>query len=106
MGTHMLTERKLRELKAKPKIYRVADRGGLCIEMRPTGSKFWRYRYRFAGSATMMSLGKYPEMSLAEARHAHAAAAKILRSNKNPATERRADNLRRQVANSNTFEGV
>lgn len=45
----MLTVIKLGALKPAAKLYRVADAGGLCIEVTPSGSKLWRYRYRFAG---------------------------------------------------------
>ncbi|WP_367787598.1 MULTISPECIES: Arm DNA-binding domain-containing protein [unclassified Stenotrophomonas] len=60
----MLTDTKLRSLKAKAKLYRVADTNGLCIEVRPTGARFWRYRYRFNGKPTMAPLGQYPAVSL------------------------------------------
>lgn len=37
--THMLTDTKLRHLKPRAVVYRVADTNGLCIEVRPSGSK-------------------------------------------------------------------
>ncbi|WP_258391165.1 Arm DNA-binding domain-containing protein [Stenotrophomonas maltophilia] len=55
----MLTDAKLRSLKPKDAVYRVADSQGLCIEVRPWGSKIWRYRYRFAAKANMLS-GRVP----------------------------------------------
>jgi len=45
----MLTDTKLRALKPRVRPYRIADSHGLCIEVRPTGTKAWRYRYRYAG---------------------------------------------------------
>lgn len=66
--THMLTDTKLRGLKPKAKVYRVADTNGLCIEVRTTGAKQWRYRYRYAGKPSMAALGEYPAMGLADAR--------------------------------------
>ena len=62
----MLTDTKLRGLKPKTNIYRVADTNGLWIEVRTTGAKLWRYRY--AGKASMAALGGYPMMGLADAR--------------------------------------
>ncbi|HEX5961451.1 MAG TPA: Arm DNA-binding domain-containing protein, partial [Rhodanobacteraceae bacterium] len=41
----MLTDTKLRALKPRAKPYRLADTNGLCVEVRPTGVKAWRYRY-------------------------------------------------------------
>ena len=64
----MLTALKLSTLKPRETIYRVADAAGLCIEVRPDGGRSWRYRYRFAGKPRMLSLGIYPDVSLAEAR--------------------------------------
>ncbi|WP_343125721.1 Arm DNA-binding domain-containing protein [Luteibacter sp. OK325] len=43
------TDTKLRSLKPRPTVFRVADMLGLCIEVRPTGSRTWRLRYRFGG---------------------------------------------------------
>ena len=66
----MLTDTKIRNLKKKKKLYRVADSQGLTLEINPNGSKLWRHRYRFNNRATMMSLGPYPLVSLLEARQA------------------------------------
>lgn len=46
----MLTDTKLRALKPRTSAYRLADANGLCIEVRPSGAKAWRYRYRYAGN--------------------------------------------------------
>lgn len=44
--THnMLNDLKIKQLKSKEKVYRIADHSGLCIEVRTTGKKFWRYRF-------------------------------------------------------------
>ena len=64
----MLTDTKLRSLKLRDSAYRVADTNGLCIEIRPTGAKVWRYRYRYAGKASIVTMAEYPTMGLSEAR--------------------------------------
>ena len=66
--THMLTDTKLRTLKPRTGAYRLADTNGLCIEVRPSGAKVWRYRYRHAGNASIITMAEYPAMSLGEAR--------------------------------------
>ena len=38
------------------------------FEVRPTGSKVWRYRYRLQGKSKTLTLGTYPDLSLKEAR--------------------------------------
>jgi len=65
----MLTDTKIKTAKPKDKLYRMADTNGLAIEITPTGIKHWRYRYRFNNKASMMSLGKYPKVSLKSARY-------------------------------------
>lgn len=62
----MLTDTKLRTAKSKVTVYRIADSNEPCIEVRPNGSRIWRYRY--AGKASMVGLGGYPAVPLAEAR--------------------------------------
>jgi integrase len=66
----VLTDTKIRNLKRKKKLYRIADSQGLTLEINPNGSKLWRHRYRFNNRATMMSLGPYPLVTLLEARQA------------------------------------
>lgn len=64
----MLTDAKLRALKHKGALYRVADSDGLAVEVPVNGALRWRYRYRFEGRAKMLSLGTYPTIPLAQAR--------------------------------------
>lgn len=102
----MLTDTKLRSLKPKAKLYRLADANGLCFEVRPTGSKFWRYRYRYAGKATMAALGEYPSMGLAEARAARDKARSQLKSGANPTFVAQADRAAATDRAQCTFEAV
>lgn len=99
----MLTDTKLRSLKAKDKVYRIADANGLAIEVRPTGAKFWRYRYRYVGKATMLTLGEYPGMGLAEARAARDKAKTHLKGGANPVHVSRATRLAITEQSENTF---
>jgi len=69
MSIYMLTDTKIKTAKPKDKLYRIADSNGLAIEITPAGIKHWRYRYRFNNKASMMSLGKYPQVSLKAARY-------------------------------------
>jgi len=57
-----------------PKRYRLSDKGGLCLMVMPTGGKLWRYQYTFEGKMKELALGKYPDVSLAQARVLHAQA--------------------------------
>ena len=65
MATDKLTEIAAREAKpsARP-IRRLFDSGGLYLEVRPSGARYWRHKYRFSGKEKLLSLGVYPETSL------------------------------------------
>ena len=80
----MLTDTKVRNLKPKDKLYRMADSHGLALEINPNGSKLWRHRYRYNNKATMMSLGHYPEVSLLDARQERDNNKQLLKKGVNP----------------------
>lgn len=60
------------------------DGGGLHLDVRPNGARYWRMKYRFAGREKLLSLGIYPEVSLAEARRLRDAARTLLRNGTDP----------------------
>ena len=101
-----LNDLTIKNLKPKSKTYRIADSEGLTIEISPTGSKLWRYRYRYQDKGQMISLGKYPAISLADARRKRDAARALLDEGKNPAREKQAAKLRRAQECENTFESA
>jgi len=72
--------------KAKPstKPYKLFDGGGMFLYVMPTGTKIWRWQFRFQGKYQQMSLGPYPEVTLEEARLKHQAEERILHSGRNP----------------------
>ena len=47
---------------------RLADAGGLYLEVAPNGSKRWFAKYRFGGKEKRIALGGYPEVGLKAAR--------------------------------------
>lgn len=102
----MLTDTKLRSLKAKDKVFRIADSNGLTIEVRPTGAKFWRYRYRYVGKPTMLTLGEYPMMGLADARTARDKAKGLLKAGANPVQVAQAERAAAVLNAENTFGAI
>ena len=96
----MLTDTKIRNLKRKDKLYRIADSQGLALEINPNGSKLWRHRYRFNNRATMMSLGPYPIVTLLSARQARDKNKQLLFQGINPKQVRQ----EAKVSNKKTFE--
>jgi len=63
-----LSDSTIKKAKPKEKEYKLFDGGGLHIVIKPTGSKLWRIKYRLNGKEKSKSLGKYPFVSLHEAR--------------------------------------
>ena len=98
----MLTDTKIRNLKRKDKLYRIADSGGLTLEINPNGSKLWRHRYRFNNKATMMSLGPYPIVTLLSARQARDKNKQLLFQGINPKQIK--EEAKAKASNKKTFE--
>lgn len=63
-----LTDVTIRKASPREKPYRLADGGGMYLEVSPTGGKYWRFKYRFAGKEKRLALGVYPDVPLSTAR--------------------------------------
>jgi len=101
-----LTELTIKNLKLTDKVYRIADSNGLFLEVSPSGSKLWRWRYYYQGKAQMLALGKYPALSLAEARKKRDTARELLETGKHPTREKKIQKLRKASEGANTFEKI
>jgi integrase len=89
-----LTDVRVRHLKPRERAYQVADGEGLILEIRPSGQKAWLYRYRVYGRQEKLSLGSYPDVSIAKARELHADAKKLVAANRSPAQEKQHERQR------------
>src|SRR3546814_19107735 len=87
-GGIVLTDAKIRKAVARDKDYKLTDAHGLYVLVRTSGSKLWRINYRFDGKEQLLSLGPYPEVSLADAREKLAEARKKPRARAHPTGER------------------
>jgi|TARA_R110001606_G_scaffold112358_1_gene239205 integrase len=76
------------------------------LEVRPNGSKYWRYKYRFVGKEKLLALGVYPETSLAEAREKLLRARKLLEGGVDPSQERKKKKALAKESAENTFEVI
>ena len=85
----MLTDAEVRAAKPRLTAYKLTDGGGLHLFVTPTGSRIWRYRYEVGGREKLLTIGPYPEVSLAEARAERVKARGQLRAALDPALERR-----------------
>jgi hypothetical protein len=71
LSNYTLTPTRINNAKAKVRLYKLSDGGGLFVEVSTTGQKTWRYQYRFAGSRRDVKTGRYPEIGMADARARH-----------------------------------
>ena len=60
MVLSMLTDMHCRTAKPRERLYRLNDRDGLYLEVKPNGVKAFRYRFKLGGKESMMALGEYP----------------------------------------------
>lgn len=79
------------------------DGGGLYLEVRPSGSKLWRLKYRWGGKERRISFGAYPEVGLREARLRTEEARRQLRDGIDPSAHRQAQ---RRVGAEDSLEAV
>ncbi|MCG7363670.1 integrase arm-type DNA-binding domain-containing protein [Roseomonas sp. ACRSG] len=102
----MLTDRQIRAAAPREKLYRLGDGGGLHLQVMPTGSKLWIYRYEYDGREKTLSIGQYPGVSLASARQQRDAARELVRHGRDPSTEKRLKRAARVHETAQTFEAI
>jgi hypothetical protein len=95
-----------RHLKPGEKDYKRSDSGGLFMLVTTTGSKLWRFGYRFGGKQKLLALGQYPVASLADARVKRDDAKKLLAEGIDPSANRKEERRNARIARANTFEAV
>ena len=83
-----LTQVEVEKAQAKETPYRLADGQGLYLLVQPSGSKLWRWNYRYGAKQQTMAYGVFPEVTLKEARIKHGAARALLHEGQSPALER------------------
>lgn len=101
-----LSDTSIRALKVKVAAYSVTDEKGLSLQVTKTGTKLWRFRYQFRGKPRVISLGSYPEVSLADARRKRDAARAEVQSGIDPGVERKKAKLVSALASANTFSNI
>lgn len=107
-----LTDAKIRNTKPAENPVKLADSGGLYLEVRPSGAKLWRYRYRIAGKENVFAVGEYfgdkraGHVSLDDARRERDQARLLVKQGVHPAHQRQTQRMAQLADASNTFEGV
>ena len=101
-----LKDTEIRALKSTDKNFKVADGGGLYVEVTPSGSKLWKLKFRIHGKEKKLSLGKYPEVSLKDARAARDKAKLQIHSGIDPAQKKREAKQQAKLGAENSFKMI
>ena len=94
----------VKQVKPEAKTKKYFDGHGLYLEVKPNSSKLWRHKYRFEGKEKLLSLGSYPEISLAEARDRHREARSLIAKEVDPSQARQAK--KEAQSDINSFEAI
>ncbi len=104
--TNKLTATAVKTAKPQAKTIRLADGGGLYLEVRTTGSKYWRMKYRAGGKEKLLAIGTYPAVSLAAARKARDNAKQQLAEGTDPSMAKQLERHLGEQVSANTFQLV
>ena len=85
---------------------RFTDGGGLYMEVSPSGSKRWFWKFTIAGKEKRLALGSYPTVSIKQARLDRDAARKLHSDGIDPVQKKQVDKLHRKNLAAVTFEAV
>ncbi|MGO9935944.1 MAG: tyrosine-type recombinase/integrase [Steroidobacteraceae bacterium] len=101
-----LTDTAAKSAKARDKAYKLSDGKGLYLLVNPNGSKLWCLKYRFNNTEKKLSIGPYPEVSLATARERQLSARSLLESDIDPGEFKKQAKRAARIAGANTFEAI
>ena len=101
-----LTDTQPRNAKPKGKPYRLTDGRGLYLLVSKEGSKYWRMDYRFLDKRKTLAFGKYPDISLGDARKKCTEARALIQKGIDPGENKKAQKAAKKEAAVNSFEVI
>lgn len=102
MAKDLLNDKAIRNAKPTDKDQRLNDGGGLYMLVKPNGAKWWRFDYTIGGKRKTLSLGTYPDTTLANARTKAAEARNSIANGTDPSDTRKATKAAQQLEIENT----
>lgn len=107
-GTPMpvLSDARIRVLKPREKPYKQADFDGLYLLIKPNGSKLWRFKYRWLRKEKLLALGKYPEVTLADARRKRDEARSLIANDEDSSSVRKDQKAKAATEQTETFAKI
>jgi len=94
----MLTVKEIDAAKPREKPWKLHDERGLYLEIKPTGSRLWRFKYSLNGRENRISFGAYPDVPLKLARERRELARQSVAAGIDPSAARKQAKLERFVA--------
>jgi integrase len=88
------------------------DYEGLLIDVRAPRRpgeppvKVWRYRYRIAGKENVLTIGRFPDVGVEDARKARNEARKLVAQGLSPNLAKKQEQIRQENDNRSTFEAI
>lgn len=101
-----LTDTAIRNARPGERDYKLADGGGLYLLVTKAGGRLWRLKYRAHDVERKLSIGKYPAVSLGDARKARDAARAKASAGDDPAAAKRRERIKAKLAAGTTFGAV
>jgi hypothetical protein len=101
-----LTDARIRNTKPTDKSVKLADTNGLYLEVKPSGSKLWRYRYKINGKENVFAIGEYPTVGLSDARAERIKARELVKQGIHPSHNRQLAVSAQITENDNTFKSL
>lgn len=86
--------------KPKDKRYDLTDGGGLVLEVMPSGSKTWRFKYHLDGKREKVTIGAYPAFTIKQARDRHEELRALVERGQSPAKAKRAQSTEQKAADA------
>ncbi|TQV61518.1 MAG: tyrosine-type recombinase/integrase [Sulfurovum sp.] len=93
-------------VKGVKKDKRFTDGGGLFLLATAKDTKLWRFSYSFKNKKEMFSIGRYPNLSLKEAREKVLECKSLIAKGINPNEQKRDNKKVVQMATKNTFKEI
>jgi integrase len=101
-----LTDMQIRKALPKDKDYRLPDGDGLFLQVTTKGGKWWRFRYQFEGKEKLLSLGVYPDVSLADARERRHEVRVLVARGTDPSADRKKVKEKKAELSANSFQAL
>lgn len=102
-----LTALQVQNAKPRAKMYKMFDGGGLFLRVNPSGGKYWKMKYRKNdGKESLLTFGRFPEVSLKQARRMRDEARAQKAAGLDPGRIRKEKKAALRARALNTFESV